>query len=177
MRARPEDGQLSMVGVVIALAVVGMLSAVGLTVFLTGGGNPQGSSGPQGAGIATADDVYAKSSLSQAQTAASTSGVLSGYGGDTASALSSSDPSLNFTAGPSGSSGTVSVAPSSGEGPGGAASPGSVMLSAYSKTGTCWYVWLGSGGPLYAAVKGRSSCQAVPEASAPVGFTTTWPAS
>jgi hypothetical protein len=189
MRARSDTGQLSLVGVVIALIVMGALTGIGLVVFVGGSDSGGTAQGPQGPGVSTADNAAAQQSLSQAQTAASTAIVGGGYGTLTASTLTASDPSLTFTSGASTSSGTVSVAPGGGatsigggptaEGLTGAPSTGlgtatatgagggSVTLAAYAKTGTCWYVWLGRGGPRYGAETGRSSCQAAPIATAP----------
>jgi hypothetical protein len=182
MRARRDDGQLSLVGVVIALVVMAALTGIGLVVFVGGSDNGGTAQGPQGPGVGTADNVAAQESLSQAQTAASTAGVTNGYGTLTAAALTDIDPSVTFTSGPSTSSDTVSVAPSGSSGAnaggstgptglsgtlGGGRSGGSLTLAAHAKTGTCWYLWLGRGGPRYGAQTQKSSCQAVPIATAP----------
>jgi hypothetical protein len=169
VRARPEDGQLSLVGVVIALIVLGALTGIGLVVFVGDSGSDHGGSqGVQGPGVSQADNAAAQQSLSQAQTAASTVGVANGYGSITASTLAGVDPSITFTPGPSTSSSVVSVAPASpGLGLGGGGE-GSVTLAAHARTGTCWYLFLGPGGPVYGSTAGQSSCQAVAIPSAPI---------
>jgi hypothetical protein len=164
MRPRPDDGQLSLVGVVIALVVLGALTGIGLVVFVGGGSDTGGSQGSaRGPYVGTADNTAAQQSLSQAQTAASTVGVANGYGSLSASALAGIDPNVSFTAGPSTASSSVSVAVA----PAAAGEGGSLTLAGYARTGTCWYVWLGRGGPLYGAQTGQSACQAAPLPTAP----------
>lgn len=187
MRARRDDGQLTLVGIVIALVVLGALTGVGLTVFVSGSDNGRGAQGLQGPGVSQADNVAAQESLSQAQTAAATTGVANGYGSLNASAMAAIDPSVTFTAGASASSSTVSVASSGGGAGGGSGGgiggvsasslgstgiagsggAGSVTFASHAKTGTCWYLWLGAGGPRYGAQTGQSSCQAAAILTAP----------
>lgn len=186
MGQRSDDGQLTLIGVVIALVVVAALTGISLAVFV-GSPNPGGDAqGLQGPGISQADDLSAQESLSQAQTAATTTGVAQGYGSITATSLSDSDPSVQFTSGPSTSSSVVSVASSGGAtGFASTGGGGSLTLTTHAATGTCWYLWLGQGGPLYGVAPRQPSCQAVAIPSAPAvsssassgGWSTrAWPA-
>lgn len=167
-RAHGDDGQATMIGLVLALVVVGALSAILLSGAITGGGTPASNGVANGAGVGTADDVAAKTTLSNVQTdvqssEGATAGAV-GYGALSPTAMQSLDPSGDdtFTNQASTSPTTVSMAAS-----GGALGSGSVTFAVLSASGTCWYLWLGSGGPLYGAMTGQSSCQASALGTAP----------
>lgn len=172
-RRELESGQFSLAAVVVALLVMAALG-VGATMFLVGNGSGSGSANAGLGPVAHANDIAAQTTLSHVLTVASTAGATSGYGSLDAAALTSASPGTTFTSGPSTSSGVVSVAASGGSStgatlPGGIANPeggggslggGSATLAAYSPSGTCWYLWLGTGGPMYGAETGQHQCQA-----------------
>ena len=181
MRTRSDIGQVSLVGIAIALVIVALLTGLSVGILVnggsTGGSGGSGATGPVGA----TDDASAKSTLSDAQTAAAQAAVAGGYGALSATALSSAEPGVTFTSGPSTSTSTVSVANVAGTtgtggdgglsglgGSGALGGGGSVELAVYSPSNTCWYVWLGTGGPLYGAQTGQRSCQAQAQPTAPI---------
>jgi hypothetical protein len=207
MRFRSDAGQVSLVAIVAALLVVGLLGAASIGLMLGGGGSGgSGSNLAAGIGVGTADDVSAKTALSQAQTAVAPVAAAGGYGGITAQSLTESDPDTTFSSGPSVGVSIVSVASTGGSSaddsgtggvsipgaagitvpsgvvpgqdnptPGGSTGGGSVTMTAFSPSGTCWYLWLGSGGPFYGAQTGQKGCQAtaLPTAPAPSSVSST----
>lgn len=163
MRKRSNEGQVTMVGVVIALALVGLLTALSFMAFGGSGGGGGGGNTFSNVGGAipnAAGDVTAKANLLQADTNAQTVG-FGNYGNVTVAALSRANPDLQFTTGPSTGLSTVSVATSAG------LDGGSITLAVHSTSGTCWYRWQSSTDALYGAQTDQSECQAVPLASAP----------
>jgi hypothetical protein len=193
MRTRADVGQVSLVGIAIAMVIVALLTGLSVAVLVNGGST--GNDGTAATGpVGATDDAAAQSTLSQAQTTAAQAAAAAGYGALDATALSSAEPGLTFTDGPSSSDSAVSVAGAGGSAlPGGAGAVpgvpggavpgvpggavpgvggtpgggGSLMLGVFSPSDTCWYVWLGSGGPLYGAQTGQRACQAQPLATAP----------
>ncbi len=190
-RVITEAGQFSMVAMVIALAVVLTLSAILIGISFSGQ-STDGSGSPGAAGVGTADDVVAKSTLSTIQPAIEAAAESGGYGSLTPDALEANAPGATYTSGPSTSSHTVSVANTGGSGgsatdetlPGGQAMPsfgggssdgasGTATFAVYSDSGTCFYQWYGTGGPFDGVEVGQHSCQAVPMAVAPSPSTPT----
>jgi hypothetical protein len=182
-RVITEAGQFSLAAMVIALAVVLTLSGILIGISFNG----DSGSGTSGApGVGTADDLQAKTTLSTIQPAIEAAAESGGYGGLTPAELEANAPGVTYTAGPSTSSNTVSVANTGGAGgsatgvtlPGGQAMPslgggssdgssGTATFAVYSNSGTCFYQWFGTGGPFDGVETGQHSCQAVPIAVAP----------
>jgi hypothetical protein len=197
-----EAGQISMVAMVIALAVVLVLSAILIGISVTG--NDTGGTGTSGApGVGTADNLVAQTTLSTIEPAIEIAAESGGYGSLTPAMLESNAPGATYTAGPSTSSHIVSVATSGGspgqstgitlpgggnvpslggDGSGGStASPATATFAVYSNSGNCYFQWYGPGGPVDGVETGQHSCQAtaftsVPPASAPSSTTIGWQA-
>jgi hypothetical protein len=152
-----EAGQVTMISIVLSLLIVALLTAT-VIGFTLGGNSSSINNGP---GVGLANDVAAQSSLTSVQTAASVAGAAGGYGSITASTLGSSLTSVHATAGPSTSPDVVSIA-NSGQ---------SVTAAVYSKSDTCWYLWLGQGGPVFGELTHQKECQAQAIPTPPVATT------
>ncbi len=149
-----------MIATMLSLVAAALLVAVLLSSTLHSGGNSS-TSISNAPGVAEADALQAQQSLTTALSA--TGGALAqagGYGGVSASALASSDPSISFVDGPSSSPVVVSVAADN--------QSGSVTLADHSADGTCWLAWKSAGATWYGAQTHLSSCSAPAFGSPPV---------
>ncbi len=143
--------------VLLTLLVVGALTAILVGTTFSSGSDGASSSGASGApGVSQAADTQAQQSLTQGLGAA-TSTVADqagndGVGGGVAlSALSSSDPSVDFVTGPSTGPTTVSVT----------TVDNALTMADRSSNGTCWLVWHTASQPTwYGAQTDVSSCTA-----------------
>jgi hypothetical protein len=150
----------STVAIVVSLLVSAALTALLLGTTLTSGSGANSSTSVTNApGVATAMNVQAQQTLSQALTAADAAAAApGGFGSVDASTLSASNPSLSFVDGPTASSTTVSVA----------SGAGGLTLADRSSDGTCWLVWHDASDPTwYGAQTGLSSCTAPSLSGAP----------
>jgi hypothetical protein len=161
-----EEGQGGLIVLVLSLLVVGVLTAIVLGSTLGGGSNSPADNPTVG----LASDVQAKTSLSEAVTAAQA--ALTAGGSVSAAGLAAANPSLQYTTGPSTGPDLVSVTPSAGSGgaipgAGGVTVPGSpatggsgVVLAVHSSSANCWFAYLGGPVPWYGEQTGQPSCTA-----------------
>lgn len=166
---RGERGQGGIVVLVLGLLVVGLLTAILVGTTLDKGGQ-NGTAGNPTVGLAA--DTQAKSSLSQAVTAAQQ--ALAAGGGISAAALATANPGLEYTPGPSTGPGVISVAAAAGAGTGGVSVPGApatgssgAALAVRSTSGNCWFAYLDGAVPWYGEQTGQASCSAPPLSGAP----------
>jgi type II secretory pathway pseudopilin PulG len=152
-----------MVGIVVSLLIVGLLSLVVLR-SVGGGMATSKDASSLGASVALAYDVQAQSTLSNTMQNVRDALVSNGN----ASVLNLAQ--FGVTAGPSNAPSTVSGAVSDTGDPadlGAASGSGSVTLAAWSKSGTCWFVWFSASATWYGAEPGSSSCLAQPLSGEP----------
>ncbi|HMD46224.1 MAG TPA: hypothetical protein VKG43_08700 [Acidimicrobiales bacterium] len=109
---RSEAGQVGLVVLVVSLLIVGTLTAVAIGFSLNGSGGTNGAPG-----VATANDVAAKTTLQAAVTAASAIATGGNYDRISAATLGSQAGGITAVAGASTSPTTVSVAVSPGSAP------------------------------------------------------------
>jgi hypothetical protein len=170
-----ENGGFSMIATTIGLLAAAILTALLLGTMLDSNGTtPNGISNEPGVAEATA--LQAQQTLTTGLTTADSAAIgAGGYGSLQPSALTASDPSISFVAGPSTNSDTISMATTAGSsggggggggisgggavggiagaeaGDGGAAGVGSgigggtITLADRSTDGTCWLVWKEAG--------------------------------
>ena len=165
---------------VVAILVAGLVAGVAAAVVL--GGNGQRAGGLASApGVGAANDTVAKTELASATLVveAAAGAAPGGYAALSPQALNASSGGLTFTSGPSSGPPQVSIAtapsagrvagpaPANGIGGSPEAISGTAVLALHSKSGTCFYVWLGTGGPLYGAQGAQHACQASPLATPP----------
>jgi hypothetical protein len=152
-----------MIGIIVSLLAVAVLSVIALR-SLGGGGATGGTGSSLGSSVALAYDVQAQSTLST--TMQNVRDALVADGNPSALGLTQ----FGVTSGPSSAPGTVSGAVSAVDDPAdpsAAAGSGAVTLAAYSKSGTCWFVWFSATSTWYGTEPGQSSCLAQPMSSAP----------
>ncbi|MGA2835397.1 MAG: hypothetical protein ABSF84_02250 [Acidimicrobiales bacterium] len=151
-RKSTDDRGLSMVVMAASLLVTAVLVLFAIKATGTTGSSGAGppSDTPSGA-VSTADATEAQQNLATGLTSAEQSGA-SGQAVDPAT-LQESNPSIDFTSGPSTGPGAVSVASTT--------AGSAVALTARAADGTCWVVWWSpTGGTWYGAQTGQSSCTA-----------------
>ncbi len=162
------DAGFSMIATVLSMVATALLVAIllGTTLHSSGNSDTSVSNAP---GVAEADGLQAQQALTTSMSAAGAAASSGGYGAITPSALSASNPSVSFVAGPSSSPSVVSVAVSPGQGIGlDGGSGGSVTLAARSSDGVCWLIWKSATSPTwYGAQSGLASCTAPAIASEP----------
>ncbi len=166
---RTGDAGFSMIATVLSLVATALLVAILLSTTLHSGSNSNASI-TNAPGVAEAEGLQAQQSLTTGLSAAAAAATgTGGYGAITPSALSASNPSVSFVAGPSSSPSTVSVAVSAGQGVGfDGGSGGSITLAARSSDGVCWLAWKAAGTPTwYGAQTSLTSCTAPAIASEP----------
>ena len=156
-----------MIATMLSMVAVALLVAVLLSSTLHSGGNSS-TSVSNAPGVAEADALQAQQSLTTALSATGAAlAQAGGFGGVSASALASSDPSISFVNGASSSPIVVSVGADS--------QGGSVTLADRSADGTCWLVWKSAGATWYGAQTHLASCSAPafgsPPATGPVTST------
>jgi hypothetical protein len=162
------DGGFSMVASMLSLVAAALLVALLLSSTLHSSSNS--TTGISNApGVVQADGIQAQQALTTALSTVSSAAVADGgYGNITPTALSASEPSVTFVAGPTTSWTTVSVAVAGGTGGAiGSGSGGGVTLADRAADGTCWLVWKSAGATWYGAQTSTSSCSAPAIASAP----------
>ncbi len=135
MDRRGEEGQIGLVALVVTLLLVGVLSAILLGTDLAGSGTGLGDS----VGVGSANDIEAKTTLSDAVTAVQGAAAAGGYAVVSVATITASDPTLHFTTGATTSPFLISIATSaSSSTPAaptpGAPSPGSPITTAPSPT-------------------------------------------
>jgi len=157
-----DEGGFSMIATMLSLVAVALLTAL-LLGSAFGSGSTPSSGTARNPEVAMADAVQAQQSLSTGLHAAEdASAAAGGFASINAATLSSAEPSVTFSSGPSTGPTTVSVA--TGVTPDGT---GSVTLADRSSDGTCWVVWSSSSSSTwYGAETGQSSCTA-PAVSGP----------
>jgi hypothetical protein len=162
-----------MVGVLLSLAVVGVLAVIAVTALGgnpvsvsvpnlggTGGAGGAGGAGPAGAaGVVTvAGDTVAQQNLGTALSVADQAAVGAGdYANLDATTLAAQGSGVDFTSAASTSAAQVSVA----------AGGNGVTMATRSASGTCWLAWRSSATTWYGVEKGRPSCPAPALTGAP----------
>jgi hypothetical protein len=156
------DGGFSMIVTMLSLVIGALLVALLLGKTL-GSSTTSSTSITNAPGVAEADGLQAKQSLSIGLTAAAAAAAAAsgGYATLTSTDLSQANPSIHFVAGPSAGASTVSVATTAGGG------GGSITMAAHASDGTCWLVWKpDQGATWYGAQSDLASCTA-PAISSP----------
>ncbi|MGD0391395.1 MAG: hypothetical protein ABSC41_02000 [Acidimicrobiales bacterium] len=163
-----------MIATALGLVATAILTALLLGTMLGSNGTPATgiSNGP---GVAEATALQAQQTLTAGLTTVETAAISTGgYGSLQPSALTASDPSITFVAGPSTDSDTISISVTGGTGGTGGAGGvggtggGTVTLADRSTGGTCWLVWKGAGGGTwYGAETAMASCTAPAISSTP----------
>ncbi len=153
---RGDDQGFSMIVTLISLVAVALLTLFAFkATFGPSGSSP--ASGGVSQPVAEADGTQAQQALSTGLGAVATaSGGSGSYLGIDAAELSASEPSVQFTGGPSTGPASVSVA-ATGDG------SGAVTLAVRAVDGTCWFAWRApDSGAWYGARTGGATCAAQP---------------
>lgn len=109
------DGGFSMIATALSLLATAVLTAILLGTMLNTSGGTSNGSISNAPGVAEATAIQAQQTLSTGLTAADAAAATAGgYGSLQPSALTASNPSINFVTGPSTNSDTVSMAVVSG---------------------------------------------------------------
>jgi hypothetical protein len=113
--------------------------------------------------VSAAEAAQAQQALATALGAVTTASSANGSAaGIDAAELSASEPSLQFTDGPSTGPGSISVAATTD-------SSGAVTLAARASDGTCWFAWRAPDeGTWYGARTGGAPCAAEPIEPTPI---------
>ena len=135
------DAGFSMIATMLSLVATALLVALLLGTTLHSG-NKANTSISNAPGVAEANGLQAQQALSTALSAATTAAAGSGgYGTLTPSALSASESSITFVAGPTWAASVVSVA-TEPDTPGGLiGGPSGSITLARASDGTCWLIW------------------------------------
>ena len=161
---RGERG-LGLVGLLVSLAVLGMLAGVSLlalggggagpAVTLPGEGNGAGgsavSSGSGGA-VALAADEAAQANLRAALDALAQTAAVNGYGSVTVSDLEGTMRGVTFVSGPSTAASVLSLTTDP--------AAGAVSMAALAASGTCWLTWTTAATTSFGAEPKAATCVA-----------------
>lgn len=157
---------MGLVGLLVSLAVLGMLAGVSLlalggggagpAVTLPGeGGGPGGSAVSSGSGgaVALAADEAAQENLRAALDALVQTAAVDGYGSVTVADLEDSMRGVTFVSGPSTGASVLSLTTDSAAG-------GAVSMAALAASGTCWLTWTTATTTSFGAEPEAASCVA-----------------
>jgi hypothetical protein len=157
---------LGLVGLLVSLAVLGMLAGVSLLALGGGGTGPSvtlpgerggadGSAVSSGSGgaVALAADEAAQANLRAALDALAQTAAVDGYGSVTVSGLEDSMRGVTFVNGPSTSASVISLTT-------GSAAGGAVSMAALAASGTCWLTWTTAATTSFGAEPKAATCVA-----------------